>query len=68
MAKVSELKAMIVDLKVQLASVQIPDGNCPMSYFRFKAPWECGDFNCTVCHQKWLDEYRKLVAAEVRKL
>lgn len=32
----AELKDMIVDLRVQIVKMSIPNGHCPYSYYRLK--------------------------------
>lgn len=34
MAKISELKEMIIDLKLDLIKAGIPQGNCPYAYYQ----------------------------------
>ena len=69
-ATTSDLKQMIVNLKVSNISASIPEGHCPYSYYHRENPVkECGgDTSCAKCKQIFLDNMRKEIEAEVAKL
>ena len=72
MATVKELKNIIVELKVQLRSKDIPYGTCPYALFSLKdmskRKSDCSTTDCTDCHNEFLRLYRDEVIEEVRKL
>ena len=61
----AELKDMIVDLKMQIIHLSIPEGNCPYAYYQVKdAPEiDCGNVSCVSCHAT----FNKLKRKEIRE-
>ena len=70
MAKVSELKEMIVDLKVELAESLLGYGHCPYKTFgnTDNIDVDCNATTCTECKEEYFENYREEVRKEVRKL
>ena len=70
MAKVSELKEMIVELKVDLRAAQLPDCACPYRWFGNSEDIEidCNEIGCDECKMLYFENYEKKVRKEVKKL
>lgn len=70
MAKVSELKEMIVDLRVELAESLLGSGNCPYRTFgnTDNIDVDCNAKTCVECKEEYFENYREEVRKEVRKL
>ena len=69
MDKVSELKEIIVNLKMDLIEKKIPEGHCPYSYYTPSA----GRFvDCTIscgqCRKIFMRDMEKDIRKEVDKL
>lgn len=65
----AELKEMIIELLVQNARLQIPDGHCPYVYAKLKnAPViDCGTESCIACKQQFFELKRKEITETVNK-
>lgn len=70
MAKISELKKMIIDLRVALISANIPRGHCPYAYYHnFDSDEvDCSKEVCDVCRSKFLTKFKEEIRKEVRKM
>lgn len=70
MAKISELKEMIVELKVDLHMANLPYGTCPYRYFGNPTNKEadCNEVSCYECKRIYFEDYENVVRKEVRKL
>lgn len=66
----AELKEIIVDLKMQVINLSIPDGNCPYAYYKVKnAPdVDCNNVSCTACKAQFNDLKRKEIEEYVDSL
>lgn len=67
MDKISELKEIIIKLKVELAKAMVPYGNCPYAYFP-GINGECEDVDCNICKQNFWDKYKEQVREQVKHL
>lgn len=67
-ATVEELKEMIMDLKVELLEVQVPDNCCPYAYFNYDKNTDCGDISCFKCKNIFFENYRNKIRKEVNQL
>jgi hypothetical protein len=70
MAKISELKEIIVDLRVELHMAQLPYGTCPYRWFGNPTNKEldCNEIDCNVCKRNYFDDYEAKVRKEVKSL
>ena len=70
MAKISELKEMIVDLKLDLIRARIPYGNCPYAYYQptTKRDIDCNEVGCDKCKRIFMEDMEKDIRKAVRKL
>lgn len=71
MAKVSELKDMIVELQVENAKLQVQTGNCPFAFFQVSDKKNCGcdvNVDCDQCAMNFWEQFRKDRATEVRAM
>ena len=70
MAKISELKEIIVSLKVELLKSKLPDSCCPYRYFGNPTNKEidCNEIDCSNCKRIYFEDYRSEIKKEVRKL
>ena len=72
MDKVSKLKEIIVELKMDLIRADIPTGYCPYTYFYYKPSAEreldCNTISCDKCRKIFMQDMEKDIRAEVEKL
>lgn len=68
MGKISELKEMIVDLRVELLQARIPNGNCPYAYYSMEKDTDCNEISCDECQSNFFEKYAEEVRKEVRSL
>lgn len=70
MATISELKEIIVDLKMRLVKNIIPYGNCPYAYYLTKEREniQCGTIGCYECENNFYDKMKKIIEQEVAEL
>lgn len=69
MAKISELKEIIVDLKMSLVRASIPQGNCPYAYYRLSVQRDCSsEISCSECRRMFMEDMEKDIRKAVRKL
>ena len=70
MAKISELKEIIVELKVELHEACLPYGACPYRWFGNLTNKEvdCNEIGCDECKRIYFDEYEARIRKEVKKL
>ena len=70
MAKISELKEMIIDLKVELRMEQLPYGACPYRWFGNSENKNvaCSEISCDECKRGYFEDYESKIRKEVRKL
>ena len=70
MAKISELKEMIVDLKLDLIRANIPQGNCPYAYYQptTKRDIDCNEIGCNECKRIFMEDMKRDIRKVVRKL
>lgn len=70
MAKVSELKEMIVDFRVELLEEMLGNSNCPYRTFGnpYNVDLDCNAKSCVECKEEFFERYREEVRKEVRKL
>lgn len=70
MAKISELKEMIVELEMDLIKATIPDGYCPYAFYpignKDRESIKCRD--CDKCTETYFEEYEEMIKKKVRKL
>ena len=69
MAEISELKEMIINLKMQLVKTQIPKGHCPYTYNTAlsKRMKDC-TMECDKCRERFMAVMRKKITKEVENL
>lgn len=68
MDKISILKEIIVNLKMELVEKKVPVGYCPYTYYtqiKRKNP-DCDD--CTKCRELFMNDMRKNVEKEVNDI
>ena len=74
MAKISELKEIIIELEMDLIKANIPQGHCPYAYFTInnknKKDIDCNayDWDCDKCNNDFYVEYEKEIRKRVKKL
>ena len=69
MAKISELKEMIIDLKLDLINANIPHGHCPYAYYHTTIKHnDCGEIDCDECRHRFMEDMEKDIRKEIRKL
>ena len=69
MAKISELKEMIVELKLDLINANIPYGHCPYTYYQPSTKHgDCGEIDCDKCRYRFMEDMERDIRKEVRKL
>lgn len=70
MAKISELKEIIVNLKLDLISAGIPQGNCPYAYYQptTKRDTDCNEISCYECKKIFMEDMEKDIRKAVRRL
>ena len=70
MAKISELKEMIVELKLDLIRARVPRGHCPYSYYdtSSRKNIDCNEVNCDECERMFMENIEKEIRKEVRRL
>lgn len=68
MDKVSELKEIIIGLKMELIEADVPDGYCPYSLYKpsTKRKLDCSD--CEKCRRIFMKDMEKDIRAEVEKI
>lgn len=65
----AQLKEVIVDLKMQLVKVSVPQGHCPYTYYRIPNPIsDCNSIACSACHEIFHNNMREFIVAEVAKM
>ena len=67
MATVEELKEMIIELKVDLAKAQIPQGHCPYAYYPGIEGGCVADIDCGRCKREFFEKYENKVRVVVEK-
>lgn len=70
MAKISELKEIIVDLKVELHKANLPYGCCPYRWFGNPTNKEldCNEVGCDECKRTYFDDYEAKTRKEIKSL
>jgi hypothetical protein len=69
MAKISELKEMIVELKLDLINANIPYGHCPHAYYHPPIKYgDCGEIDCDMCRRRFMEDMERDIRKEIRKL
>lgn len=69
MAKISELKEMIVELKLDLINANIPYGHCPHAYYHPPIKYgDCGEIDCDMCRRRFMEDMERDTRKEIRKL
>ena len=68
MDKVSELKEIIVELKMELIEANIPKGYCPYSYGTPSTKRELDCSDCEKCRRIFMQDMERDIRAEVEKL
>lgn len=69
MDKISELKEMIVELKLDLVGANIPYGHCPYAYYHPSTKHDdCGDIDCDRCRYRFMEDMEREIREEVSKL
>lgn len=68
MAKISELKEMIVELKMDLIRANIPHGHCPYVYYDPSVNIDCNEVECDECRRIFMENMEKDIRKEVKKL
>lgn len=71
MATVEELKDIIVDLKMELIRVSIPEICCPYSIYKsienpLKDP--CGEIDCCKCKDTFFYKMKEKIVKEVNEI
>lgn len=69
MASISELKRMIVNLKMELVEAQIPKGHCPYTYHTALSRYmkDC-TMDCDKCRERFMLTMKNRIEKEVEKL
>ena len=70
MAKISELKDMIIALRMSLIRANIPDGHCPYAYYQPSSQQRilCDNIECNDCKRLFFASIEQDIIKEVRKL
>lgn len=69
MAKISKLKEMIVELKLDLINANIPYGHCPYAYYHPPIKYgDCGEIDCNMCRRRFMEDMERDIRKEVKKL
>ena len=69
MAKISELKEMIVELRLDLVSANIPHGHCPYAYYHNPVEHgDCGEIDCDMCRCRFMEDMETEIRKEVKRL
>ena len=70
MAKISELKEMIIDLRLDLIRANISQGNCPYAYYQptTKRDTDCNKIGCNECKRIFMEDMEKDIRKAVRRL
>lgn len=69
MAKISELKELIVELRLDVIDARIPHGHCPYAYYHPDTKHDdCGDIDCDMCRHRFMEDMETEIRKEVRKL
>lgn len=70
MAKVSELKEIIIELKLDLIKAKIPKHNCPYAYYQptTKREINCNKIDCDKCVKTFMEDMEKDIRDVVKKL
>lgn len=69
MAKISELKEMIVELKFDLINANIPYGHCPHAYYHPPIKYgDCGEIDCDMCRRRFMEDMERDIRKEIKKL
>ena len=69
MAKISELKELIVELRLDAINARIPHGHCPYAYYRPSTFHDdCGDIDCTMCRHRFMEDMETEIREEVERL
>ena len=66
-ARIEELTEMIVDLRVDLAEANLPEGYCVYSGYGnpIKKDVDCYEIGCDECRAQYFEKYRELVRQEM---
>ena len=69
MAKISELKEMIVESKLDVINATIPYGHCPYAYYHPPIKHgDCGEIDCDMCRRRFMEDMERDIRKEVKKL
>ena len=70
MAKISELKEMIIDLRLDLIRSNIPQCNCLYAYYQptTKRDTNCNEIGCNECKRIFMEDMEKDIRKAVRRL
>ena len=69
MAKISELKEMLIESKLDVINATIPHGHCPHAYYNPPIKHgDCGEIDCDMCRRRFMEDMEMEIRKEVRKL
>lgn len=69
MAKISELKEMLIESKLDVINATIPHGHCPYAYYHPDIKHDdCGDIDCDRCRYRFMEDMEAEIRKEVKKL
>lgn len=69
MDKITELKKIIIDLKMELVKTKVPFGHCPYSYYTDlpKRKYDCS-IGCKKCTENFIRDMQRAIEEEVEKI
>ena len=65
MDKISKLKEMIINLKMELIEKRVPKGHCPYTYYTQVTRRSMGCTNCVECRREFMEYMKKNIEKEV---
>ena len=69
MAKISELKEMLIESKLDVINATIPYGHCPYAYYNPPIKHgDCGEIECNDCRSRFMEDMETEIRKEVKKL
>lgn len=69
MDKITELKKIIIDLKMELVRKKVPFGHCPYSYYTDlpERKFDCS-IGCKKCTENFMQDMKTAIEQEVENL
>ena len=68
MDKISKLKEMIVNLKMELIEKKVPKGHCPYTYYTQVSRRNVDCTDCDECRREFIEEIEKNIRKEVENI